>query len=99
MVGLGRDGLGREDAGGVVGVVTADVGTLEDLESRGFERLAHLERDEGGEIFRFVFEDGGELAHPQGAMLQRHVGVGAEGVGGEGDLLTRGFVRDGFEGA
>ena len=99
VVVLGGDGLGREDAGGVVGVVAADVGALEDLESSGFERLAHLERDEGGEVFGLVFEDGGELAHPEGAMFERDGGVGAEGVVGEGDLLTSGLVGEGFEAA
>ena len=99
VVGLGRNRLGRKDAGGIVGVVAADVGTLEDLESSGFERLAHFERDQGGEVFGLVFQDGGELAHPEGAVLQRHVCVGAEGVGGEGDLLTRGLAGEGIEAA
>ena len=56
----------------------------------GFERLAHLERDQRGKVFGLVFKDGGELAHAEGAMLERHVCVGAEGIVGEGDLLTRG---------
>ena len=75
--------------GGVVGEVAARVGALEDLLPRGAERLAHLLGDEEGEIANLVFEDGGELAHAQGAMVERDRGGGAEGVGGEGDLVTR----------
>ncbi len=93
VVVIGRDGLWREDAGGVVGVVAAGVGALQDLESRGCERLAHLERDECGEVFGLVLQNGGELAHAQSAMLERDGRVGAEGVGGEGDLLTSGARR------
>ena len=65
----------------------------------GFEGLAHLEGDEGGEVFGFVLEDGGELAHPEGAVVEGDVAVGAEGVFGEGDFLARGFVGEGFEAA
>ena len=81
------------------GVVAAGVGTLEDLESGGIERLAHLLRDEGGEVIDLVFEDGCELAHPQGPVLERHDRVGAKRVGGEGDLLARDFVGKGIEAA
>ncbi len=56
---FGGDGFGGEDAGGVVGEVAAGVGALEDLQAGGFEGLAHLEGDEGGEVFGLVFEDGG----------------------------------------
>ena len=80
-------------------IVAAGVGALQNLEPRGFEGLAHLERDEGGEVFGLVLQNGGELAHAERAMLQRDVCVGAEGVGGEGDLLARGLVGEGFEAA
>ena len=73
VVVLGWNGLGREDAGGVLGVVAAGVGALEDLESGGFERLAHLECDQRGQVFGLVLEDGGELAHAESAVFQRDV--------------------------
>ena len=63
------------------------------------ERLAHLDGDERGEVVGLVFEDGGELAHAESAVLERDGGVGAEGFGGEGDLVARGFVGEGIEAA
>jgi hypothetical protein len=96
---FGRDGLRGEDAGGVVGEVAAGVGTLEDLLSRGVEGLAHLLGDEEGEVVNVVLEEGGELAHAEGAMLERHGGVGVEGLGGEGDLFARGFFGERIEAA
>ncbi len=54
---------------------------------------------ERGEFSGLVFQDGGELSHPEGAMLQRHVRVGAEGLVGESDLLPRRLVSEGFEAA
>src|SRR5271168_5065948 len=69
---VGWNGFGREDAGSVVSVVAADVGTLQDLESGGSKWLAHLECDQGGEVLGLMLQNGGELAHAQGAMLQRN---------------------------
>ena len=59
----------------------------------GVEGLAHLEGDEGGEVVGFVLEDGGELAHAEGAVVERDGWVGAEGFGGEGDLFARWLRR------
>ncbi len=61
--------------------------------------LAHLEGDEGGEVVGLVLEDGGELAHAEGAVLERDGGVGAESLGGEGDFFARGLVGEGIEAA
>ncbi len=95
----GGDGLGGDHAGGVVGEEAAGIGAFEDLVAGGVERLAHLVGDGEGEVVDIVFEQGGELAHTEGAVLDGHGGVGGEGVGGEGDLLAYGFVGEGFEGA
>ena len=53
----------------------------------------------GGEVFDLVLQHGGELAHPERAMVQRNVGVGTKGVGGQGDLLACGVFGEGFEAA
>ena len=96
---FGVDGFGREDAGGVVGVVAAGGGALEYFLLRGVEGLAHLEGDDGGEVVGLVLEESGELAHAEGAVLEGDGGVGAEGFGGEGDLFEDGFGGEGVEAA
>ncbi len=93
------DGLGGEDAGGVVGVVAAGCGALEHFQPGCVQGLAHLLSDEGGEVVGLVLEDGGELAHAEGAMLERDGGVGADSFGGEGDFFARGLVGEGIEAA
>ena len=59
VVGSDVDGLGREDAGGVVGVVAADAGAFEDFGAGLRDGLAHLGGDERGEV--------GGLLSPAGA--------------------------------
>jgi hypothetical protein len=83
----------------VLGVVAANVGAFEDLEVCCLEGLSHLLSDEQGEVVDLVFEKGCELAHPEGPMLERHLGVCGERFGRESNFLARGFVGEGLEAA
>ena len=73
---LGGDAFGGEDAGGVVGVVAADGGALGDLGAGGDEGLAHLGGHGDGELFEVGFEQRGEAAHPEDALVEGLFGVG-----------------------
>ena len=96
---FGGDGFGGEDAGGVVGVIAASGGALQDFLTGGVEGLAHLEGDEGGEVVGLVLEDGGELAHAEGAVVEGDALVVAESFGSEGDFFAGGLGGEGIEAA
>ena len=81
---LGGDAFGGEDAGGVVGVVAADVGALGDFGAGGDEGLAHLGGHGGGELFEVGFEQRGEAAHPEHALVEGLPGIGLGSARGEG---------------
>ena len=67
---------GVKDADGVVSVVAADGGTLGDFVAGGDEGLAHLGGHGGGELFAVGFEERGESAHPEDALVERFFGIG-----------------------
>ncbi len=96
---LGGDALGGEDAGGVVGVVAADGGALGDFGAGGDEGLAHLGGHGGGELFDVGFEERGEAAHPEDALVEGLAGVGLGGARGEGELGVEGFRCEWIEAA
>ena len=77
VVGSGVDGFGREDAGGVVGVVAADGGAFEDFGAGGDDGLAHLAVMSAASSAVSCFEEARELAHAERAVAERDVRVGA----------------------
>jgi hypothetical protein len=83
---LGGDAFGGKEAGGVVGVVAAAGGALGDFVAGGDEGLAHLGGHGDGELFDVGFEERGEAAHPEDALVEGFFGVGLGGARGEGQL-------------
>jgi hypothetical protein len=96
---FGGDGLGGQDAGGVVRVVPAGRGALENFRAGSVDGLAHLKCDGGGEIVRLFLKNGGELAHAERAMFERDALIGDEGLRSKSDLVADGFGGERFEGA
>ena len=88
---VGGDGFRGEDAGGVIGEVTAGGGALLYFLPRGDEGLAHLGGHQGGELFEVGIEERGEAAHPEDALVERLAGVGPGGAGCDGQLGVERF--------
>ena len=77
----------------MLGVVAAGGGALENLGARGDDGLAHLRGDQCGELVGLASSRQASLRIQRARWLERDVGVGAEGVGGERDLLRAALRR------
>ena len=78
------DAFGGEDTGGIVGVVAAAGGAFGDFGAGRDEGLTHLGGHGDGELFDVGFEEGGESAHPEHALVEGFPGIGFGGARGEG---------------
>ena len=92
-----RDGLFGQDARCIFGVVAAGGGALEDLGAGAGESLTHLLGEHSGELFDFVLENAGELAHAERAVLEGDFEAGAKGGLGDGDLGLDGVFSERLE--